>query len=347
VSESRFNTVKNRHWSSPMQEHDLSAPAHEPPNADAAPFLSGPEAWRAEVDEIIAAIHPRTAGELAAPEMAGCTATLVIQQAPDREDVAAWPDRPGTDGLPPELAQTEPGVPCQAALKVPFVPEPIEDDADQSTSPAHPAAQASLRAACLRPEVRADLQSLPSSQPAENPSVGSSYGAPDSSNRETEVEEASTREHPVEYPLPPSPFAHVCNAEPRRGGWVFESATSESALLREVVQAATEVHRNLGPGLRAHVYAQCLAQELNLRGLRTERDVPVSISYKGNACEDALRIALLVEGSLLVDVQGIARVEPMHEAHLRTFLVQSGLRSALLINFHEPVLTEGIRSVER
>lgn len=314
-----------------MQEHDLSAPTHDTPNADAAHFLSGPEAWRAEVDEIIAAIHPRTTGELSAGEAAGCTATLVIQQVPD-----AGPDRPETSGLPPELAQTEPGVPCQAALRVPFIPEPMKDQGEQATSPVVPAAQASLRAACLRPEVHTDLQS-----------VGRTCGATESSDNETEVEEASTREHPVEYPLPPSPFAHVCNAEPQRGGWVLESATSESALLREVVQAAIEVHRSLGPGLRAHVYAQCLSQELRLRGLRTERDVPVSITYKGSTCEHAFRIALLVEGSVLVDVQGVALVEPMHEAHLRTFLVQSGVRSALLINFHEPVLTEGIRSVER
>jgi GxxExxY protein len=112
------------------------------------------------------------------------------------------------------------------------------------------------------------------------------------------------------------------------------------------VQAATTVHETLGPGFWQHVYTQCLAHELTLRGLETERNVPVAVDYKGTRCADAFQITLRVAGTLIVEVKAADRILPTHEAQLRNFLLRSGAQAALLINFHEPDITKAIRTID-
>jgi GxxExxY protein len=114
---------------------------------------------------------------------------------------------------------------------------------------------------------------------------------------------------------------------------------------RRVIGAAIEVHRHLGPGLLESSYSAALARELSLCRLNAEREVPIVVSYKGEAIEDAYRLDFLVEGSLVVELKTVDVVLPVHRSQLLTYLRWTGLRLGLLINFNVPLLREGISRV--
>ena len=116
----------------------------------------------------------------------------------------------------------------------------------------------------------------------------------------------------------------------------------EEALTREIVGAAIDVHRELGPGLPEGVYEECLAFEFSARGLSFERQPNVPLSYKGNALNANLRIDLFVERRVVVELKSIAGVLPIHEAQLLTYLRLMRCPVGLLINFNVPVLKQGI-----
>jgi GxxExxY protein len=111
----------------------------------------------------------------------------------------------------------------------------------------------------------------------------------------------------------------------------------------KIIGSAIEVHRLLGPGLLESVYAECLAVELDVRGLRFERQRLVPIAYKGRTVGADLRIDLLVERAIVVELKAVERLLPVHEAQLLTYLRLTNLQVGLLINFNVPALREGIR----
>jgi GxxExxY protein len=111
----------------------------------------------------------------------------------------------------------------------------------------------------------------------------------------------------------------------------------------QVVDAAMRVHSALGPGLLESAYEACLAYELRKRGLRVRRQVAMPIVYDGVTMELAYRADLLVDGVVLVELKTVAKLIPIHEAQLLSYLKLSGLRLGLLINFHELQLKNGIK----
>lgn len=111
----------------------------------------------------------------------------------------------------------------------------------------------------------------------------------------------------------------------------------------QVIGACIEVHRTLGPGLLESAYEQCLAHELNLRGLDVERQRVVPVEYKGIGLPSAYRVDLLVERSLVVEVKAVEKLLPVHEAQLLTYLRLMGLNSGLLVNFHAETVKRGLR----
>lgn len=126
---------------------------------------------------------------------------------------------------------------------------------------------------------------------------------------------------------------------------LFEKANALSA---EVLSAAIEVQRYFGPGLLESIYAKCLARELNLRGHRTEREVPVAIRYKGFAFDEKLRVDLLVDGCLVVEVKAaIPSKEDMARFRAQTlsYLKLLDIPLGLVINFHQPGF--GTRGISR
>ena len=107
-----------------------------------------------------------------------------------------------------------------------------------------------------------------------------------------------------------------------------------------IIDAAIEVHREMGPGLLERVYEVSLAKELSSRGISSLRQLPQPVIYKGEALEDeGYRIDLLIENS----IKTVAQLLPIHECQLLTYLRLSGKHLGLLINFHVPLLKDGIK----
>jgi len=114
---------------------------------------------------------------------------------------------------------------------------------------------------------------------------------------------------------------------------------------RQVVDAAHAVHRALGPGLLESVYEVCLLHELAKRGLKVDRQVAVPITYDNVRLDAGLRLDLVVENSLLVELKAVETILPVHQAQVLTYLKLSGLRLGLLINFNVPVIRDGIKRI--
>jgi GxxExxY protein len=112
-----------------------------------------------------------------------------------------------------------------------------------------------------------------------------------------------------------------------------------------IVDSALTVHKTLGPGLLERIYEECLIQELTLRGLKIESQVKLPIEYKGLRIEDGLRIDILVENCVVIEVKAVETLLPVHEAQLLTYLKLSNKRLGLLINFNAPLVKDGIRRI--
>ena len=123
--------------------------------------------------------------------------------------------------------------------------------------------------------------------------------------------------------------------------------TKERALVvsQAVLGGAIEVHRRLGPGLLESVYEAALTRELWLRDLRVERQVPVPVSYKGAELGTVVRIDLLIERSVVVEVKACEKLASIHRRQLLTYLRLSGHRVGLLLNFNVELLRHGMRRV--
>jgi GxxExxY protein len=113
-------------------------------------------------------------------------------------------------------------------------------------------------------------------------------------------------------------------------------------LTGQVVDAAMEVHRLLGPGLLESVYEACLVHELQNRGLRCQRQVPIPMEFKGSRLDCSFRADVVVEDSVLLELKAIESLLPIHEAQLFTYLRLSGCKVGFLINFNVKALKDGI-----
>ena len=111
----------------------------------------------------------------------------------------------------------------------------------------------------------------------------------------------------------------------------------------QVIGAAIEVHKQLGPGLLESAYKECLCKELNLSGISFEKEKPIKLIYKGLELECGYRIDILVAGLVVIEIKSVEAIAPIHEAQLITYLRLGGWKLGLLINFNEVVLKNGIR----
>lgn len=108
-----------------------------------------------------------------------------------------------------------------------------------------------------------------------------------------------------------------------------------------IIGAAIEVHRHLGPGLLESLYERCLVYELELDGLRVERQKPLPIVYKGITFEQGYRIDLLVEDTVVVEVKSVDQIIDVHEAQVLSYLKLSACPVGLLFNFNVKILKDG------
>ncbi len=112
-----------------------------------------------------------------------------------------------------------------------------------------------------------------------------------------------------------------------------------------VVDAALTVHRALGPGLLENVYSLCLAHELRKRGIRVLRELPLPVSYDGILLDAGLRLDMLVDDCVIVELKAVECLLPVHKAQVLTYLKLTGHRLGLLINFNTTLIRDGIRRV--
>ncbi len=117
---------------------------------------------------------------------------------------------------------------------------------------------------------------------------------------------------------------------------------TENEIGSQIVDAAIAIHRELGPGLLESVYEAVLAHELSARGLLVERQLPVSICWKGIEFTEGFRADLLVNKKVIVEIKSIERLTPSHKKQIQTYLRLTGCRLGYLLNFGEALMKTGI-----
>lgn len=114
-------------------------------------------------------------------------------------------------------------------------------------------------------------------------------------------------------------------------------------LTQQIIGLAMKVHSALGPGLLETTYERCLAYELRKAGLVVESQKQLSLVYDDMIIEQAYRLDLLVNNSVVIEVKAVSELIETHEAQVLTYLRLTGCRIGLLINFYEKHLKDGIR----
>jgi GxxExxY protein len=118
---------------------------------------------------------------------------------------------------------------------------------------------------------------------------------------------------------------------------------SFNAITHEIIGAAIEVHRTLGPGLLESTYIPCLRYELSARNLRFVAERRLPIVYKTMPLDVMYRVDLIVEDLVVIEVKSVATLLSVHEAQLLTYLALTGCPAGLLINFNVAKLTDGVK----
>ncbi|HWF90634.1 MAG TPA: GxxExxY protein [Terriglobales bacterium] len=117
------------------------------------------------------------------------------------------------------------------------------------------------------------------------------------------------------------------------GGTETRSKLLQEALTENIIGAAIEVHKTLGPGLLESAYEECLCHELHLREINFQRQVPLPVRYKEINLDCGDRIDLVVEECVILELKCVEHIVPVHEAQLLTYLKLTGKRISLIFNF--------------
>lgn len=113
-------------------------------------------------------------------------------------------------------------------------------------------------------------------------------------------------------------------------------------LTSQIIGAAIEVHKEIGPGLLESAYETCLCHELMLQELKFERQKEVPVQYKGLRLDCGYRIDVLVEDQIIVELKACQDLEPIHKAQVLTYLRLTGKQVGLLLNFNVDRMKDGI-----
>lgn len=113
----------------------------------------------------------------------------------------------------------------------------------------------------------------------------------------------------------------------------------------QLVDAAYKVHKALGPGLLESVYEACLCHELTKRGIKFRRQLELPVVYDGVRLDAGLRLDLLVDECVIVELKAVEKHNPLFEAQLLTYLKLTGHRLGLLINFNVELIKNGIQRI--
>jgi GxxExxY protein len=117
----------------------------------------------------------------------------------------------------------------------------------------------------------------------------------------------------------------------------------ENQLTEQIIGGAIEVHKHWGPGLYEDIYERSLCIELRFRDLAFKSQLKLPLIYKGEVIGEDLRLDLIVDSKVVVELKAVKELEPIHEAQLLTYMKLTKCRVGLLINFNVSVLKDGIR----
>ena len=121
--------------------------------------------------------------------------------------------------------------------------------------------------------------------------------------------------------------------------------TSNDVLTYEIIGCAMEVYKTLGPGLLESVYEKAMIHELLLKGMSVKSQIEITMDYKGVNVGNGLRLDLLVDDKVIVELKSVESLQPIHYKQLLTYLKLTNRRIGLLINFNENNLKDGIKRV--
>lgn len=117
----------------------------------------------------------------------------------------------------------------------------------------------------------------------------------------------------------------------------------ENQLTEQIIGGAIEVHKHWGPGLYEDIYERSLCRELRIRNVAFKSQLKLPLIYKGEIIGEDLRLDLIVDSKVVVELKAVKELEPIHEAQLLTYMKLTKCRVGLLINFNVSVLKDGIR----
>jgi GxxExxY protein len=117
-------------------------------------------------------------------------------------------------------------------------------------------------------------------------------------------------------------------------------------LAERVIGCAIEVHRTMGPGLLESLYRECLLIELASQEIDVDCERIIAVDYKGRPLRTRLRIDLLVDQSIIVELKSVEALRPVHSAQVMTYLRLTGHAAGLLINFNEATLRAGLKRLD-
>ena len=123
----------------------------------------------------------------------------------------------------------------------------------------------------------------------------------------------------------------------------MKSKTEWEQIGKQIVNAAFEVHSELGPGLLESVYEICLVEELRNKGLLVERQVKLPVIYKGKDLQKDFFIDILVEKEIVIELKAVEILLPVHEVQTLTYMKLADMRLGFLINFNVPLIKQGIK----
>jgi len=123
---------------------------------------------------------------------------------------------------------------------------------------------------------------------------------------------------------------------------VVKNLTPDDPLTRKIIACAIEVHKRLGPGLLEKLYKEATAIEMELNGLKVEKNVKIPVEYKGKPIGDYF-IDLLVEDTVILELKSVERHDPVFEAQILSYMKLTGKKVGLLINFNSRMVKDGIK----
>jgi GxxExxY protein len=126
---------------------------------------------------------------------------------------------------------------------------------------------------------------------------------------------------------------------------VMPTAGQLNAVTEQIIGAAMEVHRAIGPGLLGSAYEACFVYELRERGFRVEQQKPLPVVYKGVQLDCGYRLDVVVNECVIVEIKAVEKLTTVHEAQLLSYLRLLNCRVGLLLNFHCAMLKNGIRRI--